>query len=140
MVSHPITAEEHQKLHAIAPHVQERIALLGELPLMVGFLFTADAELEIAPEAKKTLGDSAGAVLDAASQALQELSEWTTQALEETLRRVIVEGMELSPRHAFGPLRVAVSGQRVSPPLFESMEVLGRDHTVARLHSLRASL
>ena len=140
VVSQPITAEEHQKLHAIAPHVQERIALLGELPLMVGFLFTPDAELEIAPEAKKTLGDSAGAVLDAASQALQELSEWTTQALEETLRRVIVEGMELSPRHAFGPLRVAVSGQRVSPPLFESMEVLGRDHTVARLHSLRASL
>jgi glutamyl/glutaminyl-tRNA synthetase len=89
---------------------------------------------------KKPSGDSAGAVLDAASQALQELSEWTTEALEQTLRRVIVEGMELSPRHAFGPLRVAVSGQRVSPPLFESMEVLGREHTLARLRSLRASL
>ena len=140
VVSQPITVEERAKLHAIAPHVHERIALLGELPLMVGFLFTSDAQLEIAPEARKTLGESAGAVLDAASQALQELPEWTTQALEETLRRVVVEGMELSPRHAFGPLRVAVSGQRVSPPLFESMEVLGREHTLARLHSLRAGL
>lgn len=140
VVSSPITDAERATLVAIAPHVQERIALLGELPLMVGFLFVADSDLEIVPEAMKTLGDSAARVLDAALEALSGLEEWTTVALEETLRRVIVEAMEVSPRHAFGPLRVAISGQRVSPPLFESMEVLGKQSTLARLASLRATL
>lgn len=140
VLSTPATSGERDTLRAIAPHVQERIALLGELPLMVGFLFTEDDALEVVPEAMKTLGDSAAVVLDAAVEALTTLSEWNTAALEETLRRVVVDGMELSPRHAFGPLRVAVSGQRVSPPLFESMEVLGRESTLARLASLRATL
>lgn len=140
VVSQPITDAERATLAAIAPHVHERIALLGELPLMVGFVFVADSDLEIVPEAMKTLGDSAASVLDAALEALSGLEEWTTVALQETLRRVIVEAMEVSPRHAFGPLRVAISGQRVSPPLFESMEVLGKQSTLTRLASLRATL
>jgi len=140
VVSSPITEGERATLAAIAPHVQERIALLGELPVMVGFLFVKDSDLEISPEASKTLGDSAAGVVDAAIEALSGLEEWTTAALEETLRRVIVEAMEVSPRHAFGPVRVAISGQRVSPPLFESMEVLGKQSTLARLASLRSTL
>ena len=140
VVSQPITDAERATLAAIAPHVQERIALLGELPLMVGFLFVKDSELEIVPEALKTLGESASSVLDAALEALSGLEEWSTTVVEETLRRVIVEAMEVSPRHAFGPLRVAISGQRVSPPLFESMEVLGKESTLTRLASLRATL
>ncbi len=140
VVSQPITDAERATLAAIAPHVQERIALLGELPLMVGFLFVKDSELEIVPEALKTLGESAASVLDAALGALSDLEEWSTTVLEETLRRVIVDAMEVSPRHAFGPLRVAISGQRVSPPLFESMEVLGKESALTRLASLRATL
>jgi glutamyl-tRNA synthetase len=140
VVSQPITDAERATLAAIAPHVQERIALLGELPLMVGFLFVKDSELEIVPEALKTLGESTASVLDAALEALSGLEEWSTTVVEETLRRVIVEAMEVSPRHAFGPLRVAISGQRVSPPLFESMEVLGKESTLTRLASLRATL
>jgi len=60
--------------------------------------------------------------------------------LEAALRSAVVEGLELSPKHAFGPIRVAVSGRRVSPPLFESMEVLGKMSSLARLRSLRGSL
>ena len=56
------------------------------------------------------------------------------------MRAAIVEGLGIKPRLAFGPLRVAVTGRRVSPPLFESMEILGADSTLARLRSLRARL
>jgi glutamyl/glutaminyl-tRNA synthetase len=61
---------------------------------------------------------------------------WATASLEEVLRDALVERLEVSPRHAFGPLRVAISGRRVSPPLFESMEVLGRSSSLQRLGEL----
>ena len=140
VVSDPITESERATLAHILPHVQERVALLGEVPPMVAFIFTGDDELVIAEEARKTLGDQAGAVVDAALGVLDALQEWTTARLEETLRAAIVEAMEISPRHAFGPLRVAISGARISPPLFESMEVLGKPSTLARLRALRATL
>jgi glutamyl-tRNA synthetase len=140
VVSDPLSLEHHAILASILPHVQERVALLGEVPGMVTFLFTPDADITPTPEALKTLGDSAKEVLGVAITALSNLTDWTTAAIEHTLREAIVEGMELSPRHAFGPLRVAVSGQRVSPPLFESLEVLGRTSSIARMGSLRDSL
>ena len=61
-------------------------------------------------------------------------------AIEQSLRTAIVEGMNIKARFAFGPLRTAVSGQRISPPLFESMEILGKTSTLARLDALRATL
>jgi len=140
VVSKPLSPEHQAILVAILPHVQERVALLGEVPGMVAFLFTPDADLRPAPEALSTLGDTASTVLDAAITALEALPEWNTSAIEQGLRSAIVEGMELSPRHAFGPLRVAVSGQRVSPPLFESLEVLGRESSISRMAALRDSL
>ena len=60
-------------------------------------------------------------------------------AIEAALRAAIVDGMGIKPKLAFGPLRVAVSGQRISPPLFESMEILGKHSTLARLRRLRAT-
>ena len=60
--------------------------------------------------------------------------------IEQALREALVDGLGLKPRFAFGPLRTAVSGQRISPPLFESMEILGKDETLARLRRLRAEL
>ena len=91
------------------------------------------------------MADRAG--LDAAIAALDEISgafpqplgggvEWTTERIEQVLREALVEGMGLKPRFAFGPLRTAVSGQRISPPLFESMEILGRESTQARIRRL----
>ena len=79
-------------------------------------------------------------MLEAAIAALEGLETWNTASVEDVLRAAIVETMEISPRHAFGPLRVAISGRRISPPLFESMEVLGRESSLARLRRLRAAL
>lgn len=124
-------------LHSILPHVQPRVGLLGEVADMVAFLFVDDATLQISDDAFGTLGDNAGEVLDAALSVLGDVSEWSTAELETVLRGALVEGLGLSPRHAFTPLRVAVSGRRVSPPLFESMEVLGKASSLARLQALR---
>ena len=137
LIDNPATPDQLNTLRFILPHVQPRVGLLGEVPDMVAFLFTADDTLEIAPEATKTLGDNAPEVLDAAIDQLQKLEDWSTETIEAALREALVEGMELSPRHAFTPLRVAISGQRVSPPLFESMEILGPDSTLMRLRRLR---
>ena len=86
------------------------------------------------------LKDNAADVLDAAIETVEGLTEFTTASLEEALRARIVDEMEVKPRLAFGPLRVAVTGRQVSPPLFESMEILGRESSLARLRALRASL
>jgi glutamyl-tRNA synthetase len=76
-------------------------------------------------------------VLDAASAALGGLSDWTAPAVETALKEALVEGLGRKPRQAFGPVRVAVSGRTVSPPLYESIELLGRDRTLARLGAAR---
>ncbi len=131
---------ERALLAAAAPLVQERVNLLGEVPGMVGFLFTADDDLEIEADARASLDADAAAVLDAGVAALEALVDVTPAAIEEALRAALIDGLGMKPRTAFGPLRVAVSGRRVSPPLFESMELLGRDSTLARLRALRASL
>jgi len=139
-IDSPPSADQLNVLTDALPHVQPRVGLLGEVPVMVAFLFTADADLVIADDARSTLKDGAAEVLDATLSALEARDEWTTEALEKVLRDALVEGLELSPRHAFGPVRVAVSGRRVSPPLFESMEILGRESTLTRLRALRQTL
>ena len=140
LISSPASDAELGVLSAVLPHVQPRVGLLGEVPDMVAFLFTSDADLAISDEARSTLKEGAAEVLDAAQTALEGVADWTTAGLEEALRNALVEGLELSPRHAFTPVRVAVSGRRVSPPLFESMEILGRESTLARLSALRQTL
>jgi len=79
-------------------------------------------------------------VLEASRRALAELETFDTASIEQVLRDVLVDGLGIKPRLAFGPLRVAVSGRRVSPPLFESMEILGRSSSLARIRALRARL
>ena len=74
----------------------------------------------------------------AAYDALSGLGEWTTAAIEAALRAALVEGLGLKPRNAFGPVRVAVTGSRVSPPLFESLELLGRERSLKRLQAALA--
>jgi glutamyl-tRNA synthetase len=140
LIATPPTDDQRATLTAILPFVQERVALLGEVPEMVAFLFTADDALVVEDDARKTLGENAAEVLDQALTHLTSLETWTTSALEEVLRQALVEDGGVSPRHAFGPLRVAISGRRVSPPLFESMEVLGRASSLVRLKALRQSL
>jgi glutamyl-tRNA synthetase len=129
-------------LTAAAPLVQERMVLLGESVGMLGFLFTADEDVVVEEDARGALRDDAADVLAAAVGALEALPEdgFATAAIEQALRDAIVEGMGVKPRFAFTPLRVALTGRRVSPPLFESMELLGRASTLARLERLQGAL
>ena len=135
-----LTPREREILDAAAPLVQERMVLLGEASDMLGFLFTADADLSVADDARATLKDDAAGVLDAAITVVEGLDRFSAEPIQAALREAIVEGLGVKPRLAFGPLRVAVSGRRISPPLFESMEILGKDSTLVRLRALRASL
>jgi len=137
LVSDPLTARESEILDAAAPLVHERVQLLGEAPELLGFLFTADADLEVAPDALKKLPENLGEVLDAAVSALEGVEEFRTEQIEAALRAALIDGLGLKPRLAFGPVRSAVSGRRISPPLFESLEILGRESTLARLRAFR---
>ncbi len=142
VVAEPLTEEQRGILAKAAPLVQERVQLLGEAPAMLGFLFTDAESLVVEEDALASLPANAGEVLAASIGALVDVphADWNHAAIESALRDALVEAMGLKPRVAFGPLRVAVSGRRVSPPLFESMEILGKDETLARLDRLSAAL
>ncbi|HEX4722373.1 MAG TPA: glutamate--tRNA ligase [Pseudonocardiaceae bacterium] len=134
LLSSPPSPESISTLIAIAPMVQERITVLSEAAGMLAFLFTD--EENFTPEAEsasKALGADAAPVLEAAVEALDALPEWTVGAIEDALRVALVDGLGLKPRKAFAPVRVAVTGRTVSPPLYESMELLGRERTIGRL-------
>jgi glutamyl-tRNA synthetase len=133
------SAEELAALRTIAPMVQERITVLGEANGMLRFLFAAESEFTVDPEAaKKNLGPDADQILNAASSALERVTEWTAGAIEQALKESLVDGLELKPRKAFAPVRVAISGRTVSPPLYESMELLGRERSLGRLRKARS--
>ncbi len=134
------TPEQREMIRAATPLVAERITLLSETPGMLAFLLTADDDLTVDEDARATLGENAAAVLDAASETLRGLDGWQHDDIHQALRASLVDGLGLKPRVAFGPVRVAVTGKRISPPLFESMELLGRDSSLARIAALRASL
>ena len=137
-----VTEAQRALVSAATPLVQTRMNLLGEAPDLMGFLFVADEDLVVQDDALKKLGDDPVAVLDRAIAEIGTLPEdsFTAAALEEALRGAIIEEMGIKPRLAFGPLRSAISGRRISPPLFESMELLGRSSSLARLRSLRERL
>ncbi|MEA2499720.1 MAG: nondiscriminating glutamyl-tRNA synthetase, partial [Actinomycetota bacterium] len=122
------TPEGRQKLREVAPLIIERLRRLDEAPPMVRFLF---ARGEPDEKAKKVL-EGQEDYLAAARAALEGLDEWTAPAIEQALRSLAAE-RELKPKQAFQPIRAAVTGTLVSPPLFESLEILGRDETLARL-------
>ena len=124
-----------------APLVQERLQLLGDVPGLLGFLFTDEVSYE--DDALASLPANAGEVLVAAVGALELVpeAEFTAEGIQHALAGSLVGAVEegglgLKPRVAYGPLRVAVSGRRVSPPLFESMELLGKRETLRRLGAL----
>ena len=131
-----LSPREQEILNVEAPLVQTRVRLLGEVPGMMGFLFNADEELVFEDSSVRKLKDNAAEVLDAAIADLEAVEEWRAEILEERLRALIVEGMGIKPRIAFGPIRVAVTGKQVSPPLFESMEILGKTAVMTRLARL----
>ena len=119
--------------------VQTRIVVLGDAWPLLKFL--ADEHYWIDEKAAaKELSAAAGPVLDATLVALDPVGDWTTAAIEAALKEALIDRLELKPRKAFGPIRVAVTGSTVSPPLFESMALLGRDRSLSRLREARAGL
>ncbi|MBG6212203.1 MAG: glutamate--tRNA ligase [Cryobacterium sp.] len=135
VLSEPASAADLATLAQAAPLVQERIALLGEAPNMLGFLFVTSDELVHQADALASLPQNASEILQASRLTLANIpeSEWNTERVHTALADTLIEGLGLKPRVAFGPLRVAVSGRKISPPLFESMEILGQAETLARL-------
>ncbi|MCL1840370.1 MAG: glutamate--tRNA ligase [Propionibacteriaceae bacterium] len=123
-----------------APIIRERLTTLADAAPMIGFLLTPDAALGMDDDALATLPPNADQVLDAAQEVLAGLDDFRADAIQAGLRTALVDGLGLKPKVAFGPVRVALTGRRVSPPLFESAEILGRASCLARLGALRARL
>lgn len=137
LVGAELTGRQAEVLTEAAPLIQERIQLLGEAPEMLRFLFVADDDVAPAEDALKGLPENVAEVLDAAIDAVEPLASWTAESIQEALRAALIDGLGLKPRLAFGPVRTAISGRRISPPLFESMVILGKDSSLARLRGFR---
>jgi len=114
-----------ERIRAAAPLVQEKISTLGEFPDFARFLFE-----DISPNGEPADRD----VAETAADALEAVDHWDAGSIEEALRGM-AERLDLSPRKAFQPVRIAVTGSKVSPGLFESLELLGKDVSLSRLRA-----
>jgi glutamyl-tRNA synthetase len=128
-----VSDAELEILTKAAPLIQERIVVLSEAVPMLSFLFVTSEAIVIEEDAKAGLPDNSREITEAAISALEGLTEFETTKIQEVLNQKLIEEMAQKPRNAFGPLRTAISGKRISPPLFESMEILGKAETLARL-------
>ena len=124
--------EELKVLRQALPIIQERIARMNEVSAMLKFLFTD--EISFDQEASAALSnEQAKAVITKSLEVLQGVDDWSHQVIEAKLREALIDQMALKPRLAFSPVRIAVTGSHISPPLFESMELLGKQRSISRL-------
>ena len=135
IVGATLSADEDAILTAVAPLIQERLVVLSEAPDLVSFLFKTADQIVIEDDAKAGLPENTAEVLNAAVAALEQIADadFKTETVQAALQAALIDGLGLKPRVAFGPLRTGISGRRISPPLFESMEILGKAETIARL-------
>ena len=119
------------------PIIQERIARMKEVVPMLRFLFVDRVEIEEESRGKMA-EDSAQHVLARTLTALEPVQNWNHESIEGALRSALIEEMGLKPRVAFGPVRIAVTGSHISPPLFESMELLGKESSIARIKAAKS--
>ncbi|OOL28121.1 glutamyl-tRNA synthetase [Rhodococcus rhodochrous] len=121
--------------------VQTRIVVLSDAWDLLKFLYVDEADFTLdEAAAAKNLGPDAAPVLDATIAAADGVAEWSAAALEEALKVALIDELGLKPRKAFAPVRVALTGSHISPPLYESMELLGRDVSLTRLRAARAHI
>ncbi|WP_163798021.1 glutamate--tRNA ligase [Mycolicibacterium sediminis] len=116
--------------------VQTRIVVLGDAWDLLKFLDERSFALDEKAAAKELKPDAVP-VLEAAVAALEGVRDWVTPQIEDALKAGLIDGLELKPRKAFGPIRVAATGASISPPLFESLELLGRERSLIRLRAGR---
>ena len=129
-----ITMEERALLARVVPLIQERLDTLDAAPALVEFLFIPAEEVIIDPA---LWTNESAQVLEVARRALAEVREWNAEAIQAALRDSLVDGLGLKPKLAFGPVRTAICGQKISPPLFESMEILGKEESLLRVENGR---
>jgi len=135
VVSTPISSEEERVVRLALPIIQERLIKLSEVPAMLAFLFTEKVDLD--PESvAKYLNEDSKEIIAKALEVLTPLSTWNHPTLDSALRAALIDQMGLKPRLAFSAIRVAVTGSHISPPLFESMEILGKERVLARLSAI----
>jgi glutamyl-tRNA synthetase len=139
VISAAPTARELELLAQGAPLIQERIMVLSEAVGMLGFLFVAADDLRFDEDALAGLPANTAEIVRASIAALNPLENFVTEEIQRVLQVALIDGLGEKPRNAFGPLRTALSGRRVSPPLFESMEILGKAETMARLEAFAAA-
>jgi len=132
------TIDWRTRLRQAVPLISPRLTLLSEAWGKIQYLLADDAHVPIDPVSEAKAGADAPAVLAATLEVVESLGEFTTQALHEALTVRLVDQMGLSKKAAFAPIRVAITGALVSPPLFESMEILGQDSCVTRLRAFMA--
>ena len=116
------------------PIIHERIATLAEVVPMLRFLFAQNFAIE-ADSLPKVVDETSQAILKKSLEVLTPLTTWNHDSIEAALRSALIEGMALKPRIAFGAVRIAVTGSHISPPLFESMELLGAEASLARIQA-----
>jgi len=124
--------EEIAIVKSALPIIQERIARMNEVTAMLKFLFVEEVIFDSESETK-VKEEPSQHVISQALSALEDVNDWKHDVIESALRAVLIEKLGLKPRLAFGPVRIAVTGSHISPPLFESMELLGRARSLARL-------
>lgn len=128
------TDSEIAVVKSALPIIQERIARMNEVTAMLKFLFVDQLSFESEAE-RKLAEEPSQHVVKRALDALRDLQDWNHSEIEAKLRAVLLDEMGLKPRLAFGPVRIAVTGSHISPPLFESMELLGKERSLARLQA-----
>jgi len=128
------TADEIALVKQALPLIQERIIMLSEVPAMLKFLFVKNFAVETDSVAKIT-DDASKQVLQRSLKELEPLATWNHDSIEAALRSSLIEEMGLKPRIAFGAVRIATTGSTISPPLFESMELLGKEASLARIRA-----
>jgi glutamyl-tRNA synthetase len=138
-VGRALSRDEWPRFLEIAPLVQERTKLLPEAGEQVVFLFEDFEEYDAGSWQKVMTKEEVPHVLDEALAALSDLDTWEAVSIESTLRQ-LPEKLGLGAGKTFQPLRVAITGSSVSPPLFESMAALGRKRTLSRLERAREEL
>jgi glutamyl-tRNA synthetase len=138
-LGHEPAEEERATFERIAPLVQERTKVLTEVPEQVAFLYTDDLAIEEESWEKVMAKEGVAEVLDVAAEKLDALDGFDHDSVEQALRGML-EQLEIGARKGLQPVRVAVTGSTISPPLFESIAVLGKDRSLSRIRAARARL
>ena len=128
------SADEIALVKLALPLIQERIIMLNEVPKMLKFLFTSNFAVD--PESISKITDSASKeILKRSVKELETVTVWNHENIEAVLRASLIEELALKPRIAFTALRIATTGSTISPPLFESMELLGKEACLLRINA-----